>query len=174
MNLLVVARYEENLDWLNTPPAGWTPLIIEKGRDMPNRGREAASYLFAIDREYRKLPHRGRVAFVQGNPFDHSPDLLKQLARDGHGFQWLGPADHRTGPQGEPHHPGLPIAAKYETIVGRPFPGYLDFAPGGQFMVPTAAIHRRPRRFWRGLCDHAQQDDMPWVLERLWEAIFTS
>ena len=75
---LVVARYNEDLEWLKTLP--WRYVVFNKGDDLaewveneiklPNIGREAHSYLIYITSNYDNLSKY--TIFVQGNPFTHS------------------------------------------------------------------------------------------------------
>jgi hypothetical protein len=106
---LVIARYKEDLTWLKNVPenlniivynkddtkpiskiftrVGWqtkgsnpSPLNAPDGVTilrLPNIGREADTYLTHIIDNYDNL---GDITiFCQGNPFDHSPDMLKLL-----------------------------------------------------------------------------------------------
>lgn len=83
---MVVARYNENLDWLKTVP--WNYIVFNKGRKnlpkwiknaikLPNIGREAHTYLTFIVDNYDHLPDY--TMFVQGNPFVHQRELIKKI-----------------------------------------------------------------------------------------------
>jgi Core-2/I-Branching enzyme/Protein of unknown function (DUF3431) len=89
---LIVARYRENLDWLDQVPAHFQIYVINKGdplapnwsRENPpviipreNRGREADSYLHFL--ETADASAYEWLVFAQGNPFEHSPDFLGLL-----------------------------------------------------------------------------------------------
>tara|TARA_Y100000768_G_C23940529_1_gene664892 strand:- start:68 stop:1423 length:1356 start_codon:yes stop_codon:yes gene_type:complete len=96
---IIVARYDENLDWLNslieTEPWISNVIIFNKGLDnirlssinktknivkiknVPNIGREGGTYLNYIITNYERLPDK--LWFIQGNPFDHSPDFLNMM-----------------------------------------------------------------------------------------------
>jgi hypothetical protein len=172
VNRLIVAVHTENTDWLGDPH-GWEPLIVRKDEHVPNVGREASSFIWAIQQLHRKARPDDRYAFVQGNPFDHCPDLWWQLGLQVKAFRWLGKDNLLCGPLGTPHHAGLPVRDSYERLLGRPFPGYVDFAPGGQFVTTGRAIRRRKPAFWEGLYEESVSGVGPWVLERLWESILT-
>ncbi len=84
--LIVVARYQENIDWINNISGDVT--IYNKGKDFPwdfarkdldNYGREAETYVRAILDFYNDLHKYERVCFVQGNPFDHSKQIYTKL-----------------------------------------------------------------------------------------------
>ncbi|CAK0767326.1 hypothetical protein CVIRNUC_003449 [Coccomyxa viridis] len=86
--VLVVARYKEDLAWLEKVPDGIDVIVYNKGPDtptvpraeivpLPNIGREADTYCQHIIRNYTRL-HK-RTIFSQGDPFTHSPDFLKAL-----------------------------------------------------------------------------------------------
>ena len=77
---IVIARYNESLDWLDTcltPQQRRSVWIYNKGPDsvssqiktLPNVGREAHTYLTYIIENYDNLPER--VYFLQGDPFPH-------------------------------------------------------------------------------------------------------
>jgi hypothetical protein len=77
-NLVVIARYDEDLDWVND--LRHSILIYNKGdefpfkferKDVPNRGREPETYLRAIIENYHLLDQFDSVVFLQGNPYDH-------------------------------------------------------------------------------------------------------
>jgi len=80
---VVVARYNEDLDWLVELFPNNKVTIYNKGEndlslpkhykiiDLPNVGRESHSYLYHIIHNYSHLSDR--TLFLQGNPFDHFP-----------------------------------------------------------------------------------------------------
>lgn len=74
---LVIARYDENLDWLELIKNKVTYTIYNKGKNdisytsikRPNIGRESETYLHYIIDNYENLPDY--ICFIQGFPFDH-------------------------------------------------------------------------------------------------------
>lgn len=105
---LVVARYSEDLDWLQH--SGCEHLILNKGNTpgpaykafkLPNIGYEAHAYLTYIVSHYFDLPPT--MAFCQGDPFTHCPEILKMLQHDDvlrfvdqHGYLPLTTVPHHT------------------------------------------------------------------------------
>jgi hypothetical protein len=92
MNDLIIARYNEPLDWIMLVPADFRIHIYNKGDpitssavrargdlvDCRNAGRESESYLTHI---IEHGPGSGDfTVFSQGDPFEHSPDFLDLLA----------------------------------------------------------------------------------------------
>ena len=171
---LVVARYQEDSSWYERIPRGWSLLEVQKGREVPNTGREASSYLWAILQKYDTLADDDLMAFVQGDPFDHCPDIDIFLLLDHptDGFRALGDYTYVSGGDGRPHHDGIPVAKRYEDWLGKPWPGCVRFAPGAQFVVTGRDIKRHPKAFYRRLLHVMHEDWNPWILERLWPAIF--
>ena len=174
MNTIVVARRHEPVDWLNRLPAEWEPLVVQKDVDVANDGREATSFLWALARLRPQLALRANVAFVQGDPFPHTADLVSQLGRPfAGGFRWLGDPEHTTERDGSPHHPGLPVERCLRSWFGREWDGTVLFAAGGQFIVTGRAIRQKPARFYRDLAVKvAAEPDGAWVMERLWGEMF--
>lgn len=82
---MVVARYKENPNWLKKVP--WNYIVYNKGEALPkwvknevklqNIGHEAHTYLTYIIDNYDNLPNH--TIFVQGNPFDHSQELISKI-----------------------------------------------------------------------------------------------
>lgn len=98
MKTLVIARYNEDLSWVNqllNENFLDEIIIYNKGdrktltrffnnkvkiRNVRNLGREGGTYLAYILQNYKELPEN--MWFTQGNPFEHSPDFLKFLKKD--------------------------------------------------------------------------------------------
>ena len=89
---VVIARYSEDLDWVGEIPAGFQVVIYNKGAEIAsaparrradaivqlrNGGREGDTIL----RHVLESPPRvdGCTVFLQGDPFEHSPDMLRLL-----------------------------------------------------------------------------------------------
>lgn len=175
MKVLVVARWREDITWLADLPPGWLPEVVEKDVDVPNRGREPSSYLHAILQLYPVTEPADMFGFVQGDPFDHCPDLMHQLTQPVGWYTPLGQATYTSDANGGPHHPGVPVAACHERWLGAPFPGVVTFAAGGQFAVTGRALLQHPEDFYRRLYDDMLDEAglVPWAAERLWPAVFT-
>jgi len=167
--VLVVARWDEPGRWAYEVP-GWEPLVVSKGMQLPNVGREASSFLWAMRQLYGDPPEA--VAFVQGNPFPHCENLYDELVYPTSGFRWLGDGSYASQADGRPHHPGLPVAERYERWFGRAWPGVVWFAPGGQFTIPGCYLLRHPRGFYAHLQAEMGEGENPWVMERLWRELF--
>lgn len=91
---LVIARYNESLQWLYELPKDRDLhiLIYNKGGDLdidvkkipncvmkrsPNVGREGETYLRYLTLEYGNF--KDITVFTQGDPFEHSPNFLKKI-----------------------------------------------------------------------------------------------
>jgi len=173
VNTLVVARHEEDVAWLADLPKPWQPLIVQKDGDIPNEGREGASFAYALAKLRAAAHANDLVACVQGDPFPHCIDLFAQLGRPPRWFRWFGDPTHLSDAEGAPHHPGLPMRRCHEEWLGREWPGDLWFAAGGQFMVAGRALKRHPAGFYRRLQAAVCSDGSgPWVMERLWAEVF--
>ncbi len=95
---LVVARYKEDLSWVHGVDDGVRVVVYNKGPKiidkatlaridslipLPNRGREAGTYLTHLIRNCRP-DDRAWTIFSQGDPFTHSPDFLTLLSKRDH------------------------------------------------------------------------------------------
>lgn len=177
MKTIIVAKYKENIDWMKNLPADWQNIVISKDEAvpvLPNVGREPHTFFWAME----QLMRAGDVqddevfAFVQGWPFDHSPNLLRSLEEPCKGFRWLSEHPHTSDGNGAPAHHGLPVAACYEEWFGKPFPGKVNFFAGCQFMIDGATLKKRTAEEYAAMCKAMETDKLPWVMERLWEEFF--
>lgn len=168
MNRLVVAHHQEDIGWLDQLPEGWEPFVVEKGRDLPNEGREPASFLWAMQR----LRPIGTLAFVQGNPFPHDAGLIGHLQEPVTKFRWLPEGNHDSSVDGHPHHGGLRVADRCAEWFGAGFTGTIRFAAGGQFAIPGWYLLRHPKVFYERLQEAACVGEDAWVFERAWERMW--
>ena len=141
---LVVAVYNENIDWINLiknkriflylkNPDRYDEIqtkfpnaIIEI---LPNIGRESHTYVYHISKNYDYLANH--TVFLQGNPFDHCRNVLELLE----------PADikffgriHTSDENGNPDHSGLPLSELYMELFGKTQFNFTIEA-GAQFMI---------------------------------------
>lgn len=194
-SVLVVARYTENLDWLQHVPI--PTVVYNKGPYLPNShiltniGREAHTYLSFIIDFYDNLPDK--VFFTQGNPFPHSPQFLQKL-QDAlqRPFEYvaLGDIDTELTTKSK-SHPGIEKALQdcLHEQLGY-CPSTIFFPVGALFGYSREFIKKHPLSFWQGLhrkcveshdqpnCQHqhchpiqpcgCQNPYSAWCLERLW------
>lgn len=178
MLTLVVARYNEDVSWLNLIHAN--VVIVDKSQ-VGNTGREAASYLWFIAKHYESLS--GDYLFCQGDPFAHCPDFDYRVAMLGNAECGARSAEVQFGARakcdwtGAPHHPDLPI----EEIAGElglsQLPPEIEFTVGAQFLRSGEEIRAAWERWdLLGLASPAESlrlankySQAPWVFERLWD-----
>ena len=108
---LVVARYNENLDWLKLLPKNVKVTVYNKGNDdidvpfirLPNVGRESGTYLHHIIENYKTSSFSHTTVFCQGDSLFHSPDFI-ELIKHAHLFEPVQPLSAWYWPEGEPPH----------------------------------------------------------------------
>jgi hypothetical protein len=151
----VVARYNEDVSWCVDCD------IIQKGKDIPNKGRESSSYAWWIYQNYDNLPEN--IIFLQGNPFEHAKDINQET----YSIKPLGDI-FICDRQGNPHHPGLEIE-RLANLLDIEIPDKLCFVVGAQFVVHRDLILKRPKVWYKLLYLLANYfPNAPWILERLW------
>lgn len=189
---IVVARHEEDVGWLNAVPKRWHVSVVKKGVHLPNTGREASSYLWAMENVC--FEDDGWVMFLQGDPFSLLPGgrlwvgspyahlepeyLMGALAMPEFppSFVWLGRPGFVTERDGSPHHPGLPVGEWHDDICEAPWPEKgIEFAPGAQFVVPAWMIRGKKKDKIRALREKvdAAPETGAWCMERLWHTWLT-
>lgn len=83
---IVIARYKEDIRWINTIDKQFNIIVYNKGtpiktkmndnvlvRTIPNVGREAETYFRYLYEQYDNLPDA--TIFLQGHPFSHCDDV---------------------------------------------------------------------------------------------------
>jgi hypothetical protein len=190
MKDLVVARYGENINWLNSVD-NYNILVYNKGEDLEiptikitNLGGDAQTYIHHIVTHYNDLADY--TAFVQGNPFDHCEKTIEKLnAHTTEPFVWL--ADHVIGESindwysdliqnSYPRVIGHLVTYLNETahqILGDECPSSVVFGAGQQFIVSKELIRSRPWEFWVDIINRFPNEViLPWHIERLWGCFF--
>jgi hypothetical protein len=117
MNLVVIARYNEDMGWITQIPSDFEIIIYNKGEAItdqaliqrcrsiiprPNIGRESetyASHILSHDKDDEDF-----TVFTQGGVLEHSPDFIRALQSskdwsDVQALSWLWRADRNTPPQ---------------------------------------------------------------------------
>ncbi len=89
---VVIARYSENLEWVAEIPRAFRVVIYNKGGPITsdpvlrradriaalrNSGRESDTFLRHMLGQ--EVAADGYTVFLQGNPFEHSPDIIQLL-----------------------------------------------------------------------------------------------
>jgi hypothetical protein len=178
MLTLVVARYNEDVSWVNLIPAH---VVIVNKAQLGNTGREASSYLWFIAQHYQSLA--GDYLFCQGDPFPHCPDFIEQVRMlvEGRGSRAEG---RHFGPRltcdwdGSPHHPGLKLEQGWQVVRENvlrtlPKPPQIEFTAGAQFLRSAdeikRAVHAVDCEALLRLLEQHEELELPWVLERLWD-----
>jgi hypothetical protein len=183
---IVVARYNENLEWskqfLNV-------IIYNKGTPLTNDfnqillnnvGREGHTYYKHIYDNYDNLAEY--TIFLQGNPFDHSPNIISNLNKYINNtelsidFEFLSEYISDCNLNGCVHHSGLPLIDVYEKLFDEK-KTYMKFkfGAGAQFIVSKKTILQRPKEFYLKIVEMLENDINPiegFVIERFHKLIF--
>ena len=183
---IIIARYNENIEWTKQFP---NVTIANKGPQLPtnynavtlqNVGREGHTYYKYICDNYDNLDNY--TIFLQGNPFDHSPNIINNLKKlinksdlrlD---FGFLSEQILNTNLNGCPHHSGLPLKEVYTKLFNTQQRNTnFEFGAGAQFIVSKKSILRRPKEFYLKIVEMLQNSVNPiegFVIERFHGLIF--
>lgn len=159
----VIARYKKDISWADN----LEKTVIQKDVDMPNIGREPASYLYFIIKNYCNL--EGEYVFCQDEPFDHCPNFLEKVETE----NYFG-VDHTCDLTGRPHHPGLPIEEVAKELgIERLLPIHITFKAGCQFKLTAEQIKQIPYEKYIKMLEVVIKNELnPYVFERLVRYIF--
>jgi hypothetical protein len=148
---------------------------------LDNVGREGHAYYKYIYDNYDNLSET--TIFLQGNPFDHSPNLIKNLNKyidtpTKISFNFLSEWIIKCNLSGCIHHEGLPMRRVYEELFGiRKDDMSFEFGAGAQFIVSREQILKRPRSFYLKIVNMLGKENCPvegFVIERFHKLIFAS
>ncbi|MBO9637275.1 MAG: DUF3431 domain-containing protein [Siphonobacter aquaeclarae] len=189
---LVVARYEEPLNWVRKVPAAFRRTIYDKSANpedrisLPNTGREAHTYLTHIVDRYDSLADY--TVFCQGKPFDHAYDFhhtLRAVAADPVAtpdFRWLGHLIDTDDLDGNrlfrpwsknEDGRGLDIRGFHRQLFDREGPEFYTFVLGAQFIAHRDLIRRQPLRFYQKALELSVSfPDAAHCYERMWDKVF--
>ena len=185
--IIIVARYNEDIEWIKQ----FSNVIIynkgEKLQDdynaifLPNVGREGHTYYKYIYDNYDKLDDY--TIFLQGNPFVHSPNLIKNLNNYINNkdlninFEFLSETILHTNLIRCPYHAGIPLIDVYSKIFNeKQLFMNIQFGAGGQFIVSKNQILQRPKEFYLKIVKILQNNINPiegFVIERFHNLIFS-
>ena len=160
---VVVAKYNEDLSWLNKLD-NENVVIYNKGiepvKNAINRiniGREGETFLYHIIRNYDMLPEY--LILLQGDPFPHmwgiTPDTLQESI---YNYIRQSPTDAlclltgnymATEPVDE--YIGIDVSSYYSLLFDGPVPSNIVFSAGGQYIIPKKNILARPIQFYTRL-----------------------
>ncbi|XUY27557.1 hypothetical protein RMR21_004135 [Agrobacterium sp. rho-8.1] len=119
MHTIILARYNEALEWIVDIPADFRVIIYNKGQEItsptvlaradeivarPNVGRESETYLHHM--RTRATDDRYFTVFSQGDPMTHSPDFIDILRNwrrwdDVQALSWQWLADRNIPPSAQ-------------------------------------------------------------------------
>ena len=164
----IVARYNEDISWTNQYENviiynKGNPLGLPNEKILPNVGREGHTYYTHIVRNYDNLDDFN--VFLQGNPYDHSPNLDNSIKRRRNlPLEWLSKKvlfstltyEFRRRPQ------CVNIFKSYFTIFGEiPKKQSIEYGSGAQFIVSKESILSRPVSFYQKIVDLLSYDINP-------------
>ena len=197
MITIVVARYNEKVEWVNALKNDNVNVnIYNKGEKLEddslehsyneiqlnNVGREGHTYYKHICDNYDNLTDY--TVFLQGNPFDHSPNLIDNLHKYIHhpelnlDFEYLSESIHYSSLDAEcsMYWACANIHSTYERIFGMPCTMQdIMFGCGAQFIVSKTKILQRPKSFYENIVKILEYNISPiegYDLERFHKYIF--
>lgn len=180
---LVVARYKEDISWVSKIKNKEIEIKIYNKFDgenlLPNVGREAHTYLYHIIKNYDDLADF--TIFVQGNPFDHAPNFLKELEIND--FQndlcFFGNGiincDVNSQPHGKIDNEFIPVGLHYEWLTLQKSPQFFVSIAGAQFGLSKRNIKRYTKKFYERAIKSVDYDNFTveaHCFERSWGCLF--
>jgi hypothetical protein len=184
---IIVSRYNENIDWTKEFDnviiynKGY-PLNIHNEILLQNVGREGHTYYQYIYDNYDNLDDY--TIFLQGNPFDHSPNIINDIKKYKYsnldiGFEFLSTWIIYCPLTGCYVHPTyLPLQEVYEKLYNeRRNDITIQFGAGAQFIVSKKNILSNPRDFYLKIIQLLEYDVNPiegFVIERFHKRIMNA
>ena len=184
--VIVLARYNEDIKWSKQFP---NVIVYNKGYKLTDKvnevllsnvGREGHTYYKYIYDNYENLADY--TIFLQGTPFDHSPNIISNLNKIinhidelDFDFAFLSEQVYCSNLNGCCHHPNLPLIDTYEKIFGKRIENLdFTFGAGAQFIVSKTNILKKPKEFYLKIVELLQHSINPtegYVIERFHKLI---
>ncbi len=165
---MVAQLNDEDVSWMKDIPDTWITEVCSHYHPI---AREAYAYLSYIMETYDALDDEDEIVFCQGNPTDHCPTFIQDVMSDKKVFgqYW----EERCDSAGVTDR-HIPMWS-YSDVLGLPRKSAYEFSEGAQFRVTGKQITARPINFYRALFCLGEiqgENEISWVLERLWPIIF--
>ena len=188
---IIVSRYNECVEWTKQFP---NVIIYNKGNTLNNYnnevlldnvGREGHTYYKYISDNYNYLDDY--TIFLQGNPFDHSPNIIHNLnmciIADNNknlniSFEFLSEQIHYSSLDLEcsRYYQCINIHKNWERVFGLICDSNeCIFGAGAQFIVSKKQILKRPKIFYENIVKMLEYDICPlegYDIERFHKYIF--
>jgi hypothetical protein len=181
---VVIARYKENLDWVEQlDKEKFNITIYNKGPNdikysfvpLKNIGRESHSFIYHIISNYNNLPEY--LVLLQGHPAEHCNNVINIInMHQDEGTvvlsdHWISESVRGWYETCEKIPPGYPITYLKDVaheFLGDEMPLDCNFGAGGEYIVSSNTIKNRPKEYYQKLLDRFEWDYLlPWHLERL-------
>jgi hypothetical protein len=185
MTKFVIAKYNENIDWLNRLKHNY--VIYDKSSNpvsgsisLPNVGREAETFLHHIISNYDNLDDV--TVFLQANPFEHLQRLVGWRAQlsESEINTVIEKMNTEINDQSE-------FSTFYQVLYNDPdgtndchttldcsqlfgeHHKWFTVSPGAQYVVPKKYILSRPLELWKSLRNAMHRGSLnAWSMEQLW------
>jgi len=191
MNIhIIVSRYNENIEWTKQFK---NVIIYNKGKHinnidnqiiLKNVGREGHTYYKYICDNYYNLPNY--IIFLQGNPFDHSPNIIKNIQKYINNenlnlnFVFLSEQIHCSTliNQSKKYKQCKNIFTTFEKVFRKTanYNHECIFGAGAQFIVSKETILKRNIDFYKNIVELLEYSICPlegYDIERLHKYIFS-
>jgi len=170
---LVVAKYKEDVSWLDEVPREIKVYIYDKSPvgELVNEGRDAHTFLHHMVEHYDDLDDW--TVFAQGWPFDHCnrERFFRELVGCELDFQELGDVKFSVVGNGLRECGNLPLTEYFGTLVNREVFTF-SFVWGMQVVLSKRVIRALPKSLYEKMRDDAIEFykdpfTLP-ILERVW------
>lgn len=190
MVTVIVARYNENVDWVNEIKHKviifnkGEPLSLANVQCLPNLGKEGQTFYHYIYDNYDNLDDY--TIFLQGDPFDHCSDVIERInnfEKDPVDFYFLASSIHLVALSDDEIYDDNKIKYKIPNclVYNHIFDVFniedikYTFGVGGQFIVSKQKILSNPREVYGKIDKLLSRTKMPiegYVIERFPSLIF--
>lgn len=160
---VVVARYNEDINWVKE--LDYNVTVYNKNSEdndvfsnnLPNVGREGHTFFHHIVANYDNLPEY--IAFVQGKPHDHCPDVVNIINN----------FDFKTEfkPLGVLHELTMEYEAinqqvqQYSNAIGFDITYPIYMTPGAQYIISRRLIKNKPLSYYKKILNSLTHDVYP-------------
>lgn len=188
---ICIARYNENLDWIKNISNNHNVVVYNKGDPihvphvticLKNSGREADTWLYHIIQNYDNLTDY--TCFLQGDPFDHCPEVLQKLAEfdeknSSELYVELGKHAKKTSYEFmKKYSKKTDRVTKEELnsilrVINMEIDEHLRHPIGAQYIVHKKVILKHTLQYYKDLREVVNRICFgPWIIEKFWPKIW--
>lgn len=168
---IIVAKYDENIEWLNEIKDTFNIYLYDKKRFIPNIGRETETYIQYILNYFSLINEKDLYFFTQGNPFVHHETFLTDIKYT-YSKRFYGTRTY-CDRKGNPSHTNLNCDEFISLFIPTFNDDIIEFYTSALFCLTGKDILKYNKNFYERLYEYiCKEVTAPWIVERFFYQLY--